>query len=286
MNIWTIGLIGSVSLLFAATSRAAEENPGPASLDAVGPTLSNPAPQDVQARANSSPRDYWDNSIPQESTGSNEVPIGQESPNSGDEQPRKRFTDLPMLFELRTGFGTSVGEIGLVGEYNVLDRLALGAGIGLNIWGPIWGIHVRGRPIIGATQSGRLHAMTFETSFSQGMYAGIPAFPNDGSNCTSGNDPGCSGYPVPKFNFVDSVRTRLGNASARRVHATNQSRFCNNAQPSDATLHGHGIQLKVHLTQRRFNYSRIFLEPGTRFLKSPLVSARPGAKGYSSPTAG
>ncbi len=92
---------------------------------------------------------------------------------AGDAAPRSRFTERAMLLEGRVGYGTTVGFLGVVGEYSLFDRLALGGGVGLNDLGPVWGIHARLRPIVMTAQSGRrLHAITLESAISQGHYAG------------------------------------------------------------------------------------------------------------------
>ena len=86
--------------------------------------------------------------------GTSDVPIQAWSTRS----PRIHFEDRPFQIESRLGLSTSVGEIGAVVEYNLLERVALGAGVGANIWGPEVGAHLRLRPIAGATSSGqRLH---------------------------------------------------------------------------------------------------------------------------------
>jgi len=86
------------------------------------------------------------------------------------------FDDRPLQLELIFGFGTTVGVLGLVLDYNVGDWLALGAGAGLGIHGPLWEAHARFRPLVGRLggQSKGLQALTLETAFSQGPYADLP----------------------------------------------------------------------------------------------------------------
>ena len=83
-----------------------------------------------------------------------------------------RFSDKPVQLELLMGVGTTVGELGFAGDVNVDDRLALGAGIGGGVFGPVWELHARARPYIAVTNFGRtLQALTFEAAFSRGKYA-------------------------------------------------------------------------------------------------------------------
>lgn len=111
------------------------------------------------------------------------------------------------------GFGTTVGLIGFVGEYNVDDALALGGGVGVNGWGPTWGVHARLRPLVGASNQGRrLHALTFEGAFSQGNYAVTPdeldSMPSM-RPCEKGIDTsGCTTHAVPRW--VSWLQFELG----------------------------------------------------------------------------
>ena len=89
--------------------------------------------------------------------------------------PDPKFTDRRFQLETRMGIGTTVGELGLVGEFNLFESVAVGAGIGLNTFGREWGAHVRLRPISGRRSGQRLHALTFESAISRGQYAGIPS---------------------------------------------------------------------------------------------------------------
>jgi hypothetical protein len=99
------------------------------------------------------------------------------APVGHDPSPRRlrQFDDAPFHLELQFGAATTVGVLGIVAEYNVLDELALGAGLGLNGFGPIWGVHARARPLIGASRSGKtLHALFVEAAFSRGQFGGDP----------------------------------------------------------------------------------------------------------------
>jgi len=48
--------------------------------------------------------------------------------------------------------------------------LALGAGVGNNIAGLEYSAHARLRPLVGSSDSGRLHALTFQSAISRGQY--------------------------------------------------------------------------------------------------------------------
>ena len=89
----------------------------------------------------------------------------------------QRF-DQPFHLEARLGGGTSVGLIGVVGEWNVVDVLALGVGVGFNEW-PVFGAGARVRWPVG-TFAKHQHAFTLEVDYSRGKYAGMPSF---GSVC-------------------------------------------------------------------------------------------------------
>jgi hypothetical protein len=55
---------------------------------------------------------------------------------SADESSRPmRFTAKPLSLNFVAGMGTEVGELGGIAEYSVLDRLAIGAGVGESIFG-------------------------------------------------------------------------------------------------------------------------------------------------------
>lgn len=117
------------------------------------------------------------------------------------EIPRSRFTDRAIQLEGRVGYGTTVGLLGVVGEYNLFDRLALGGGVGLNDLGPVWGIHARLRPIVMTAQGGRrLHAITLESAISQGHYAGseVRLMPTM-RDCSSHDTSGCRTYVSSEF---------------------------------------------------------------------------------------
>lgn len=104
----------------------------------------------------------------------------------------RSFSKKPFFFGPRFGYGTTTGLAGVVAEYSVVDRLALGAGIGANGAGLEYEAHARFRALTWITPSGRLHAFTFEPAFSRSRYdsftdmslglcEGDPADPHD--NC-------------------------------------------------------------------------------------------------------
>lgn len=81
-----------------------------------------------------------------------------------------KFTSRRIQVQFQTGVGTSVGEAGVIAEYNLHDRLALGGGVGTNIVGVEVSAHARARPLIGTTDSGRLHALTLQSALALGQY--------------------------------------------------------------------------------------------------------------------
>ncbi len=81
-----------------------------------------------------------------------------------------RFSDRPLHLEARAGFGTLVGLLGATAGYNVHDRIELGAGGGVNIWGPMGGAYVRLRPVGGPRPNGRLHAFSIDLGVSAGPW--------------------------------------------------------------------------------------------------------------------
>lgn len=117
-----------------------------------------------------------------------------ESPHAPSTQSERiYFGDRPFQIESRLGISTSVGEVGAVAEYNLLERAAVGAGVGANIWGPEVGAHLRLRPIAGATSSGqRLHALTLESALSVGRFAGMGSYIPSMNSCDEYDTSGCS----------------------------------------------------------------------------------------------
>jgi hypothetical protein len=83
------------------------------------------------------------------------------------------FDDRPFNLQVRTGFGSSVGSLGLVGEFDLDDRFNVGAGAGTNLLGLIVGAHARLRPVVFRTSSGRAaHAIVAEGAVSRSRYSG------------------------------------------------------------------------------------------------------------------
>jgi hypothetical protein len=83
------------------------------------------------------------------------------------------FTDHPFTLGMRAGWGTSVGLVGLVAEYNLLEPLALGAGVGLNGPGVEFGAHLKVRPVTWKTMRGRAHAISLEGAYSRARYSSV-----------------------------------------------------------------------------------------------------------------
>jgi hypothetical protein len=100
---------------------------------------------------------------------------GEPSPEPAPDSVPDHFADQRFHLETRLGLSTTVGLLGEVAEYNAADWLAVGGGLGINLDGPIWGVHARLRPITFASRSGRaLHAITLEGAFSRGQYGSDP----------------------------------------------------------------------------------------------------------------
>jgi hypothetical protein len=93
-----------------------------------------------------------------------------------------RFDERRFGLQLRLGAATTVGEIGIVSEYDVLDWLNIGLGIGTNASGLMPGAHVRLRPLVVRNESGRVaHAIMGEAGLSAGYYdPGILSMDLDG----------------------------------------------------------------------------------------------------------
>jgi hypothetical protein len=87
--------------------------------------------------------------------------------------PGLRFNDKPFNLQLRIGASTTVGELGVVAEYDILDRINVGIGLGTNVVGLMPGAHLRLRPIVSRNISGvAVHAVFAELGLSRGNYSG------------------------------------------------------------------------------------------------------------------
>jgi hypothetical protein len=109
-----------------------------------------------------------------------------------------RFNDKPFNLQLRIGASTTVGELGIMAEYDLLDRVNVGLGIGTNIVGLMPGAHLRLRPIVSRNNSGvAAHAVFTELGLSRGFYSGGAADGVAGLMCeTCYDDPIYKGKPV------------------------------------------------------------------------------------------
>jgi hypothetical protein len=94
-------------------------------------------------------------------------------PDERTTQSRTSFTDHPLSLGMRAGWGTSVGLVGLIAEYNIVEPLALGVGIGLNGPGVELGAHLKVRPITWQTMPGRTHAISIEGAYSRARYYSV-----------------------------------------------------------------------------------------------------------------
>ena len=93
-------------------------------------------------------------------------------------QTEPDFTTRRFVLQARTGIATSVGFVGVLGELNLHDRIAINAGVGTNFygWSPAFGVRLR--PItftsnIG-TRRGAAYAFTLEGSLSRAAYGEQP----------------------------------------------------------------------------------------------------------------
>jgi hypothetical protein len=102
-----------------------------------------------------------------------------EADSSADEQldinrvvKRRHFDDRHLFLGSGGGEGSAMGIVGIYLELAVMDRLALGAGVGLTFWGRAEGGYVRGRPIVwgGAHEKGVLHAITLQLGYTHMAY--------------------------------------------------------------------------------------------------------------------
>jgi hypothetical protein len=95
-----------------------------------------------------------------------EVPVEPETPKVRG----LRFSDRPFNLQLRVGASTTVGELGIVAEYDLLDRVNVGVGFGTNILGLMPGAHLRFRPIVSRNNSGAaVHAVFTELGFLEAV---------------------------------------------------------------------------------------------------------------------
>lgn len=105
-----------------------------------------------------------------------------------------QFDERPLGLQLRLGTATTVGELGIVAEYDLLDWLNVGLGVGTNMSGLMPGAHVRLRPLVLRNESGRVaHAIMAEAGLSAGYYD-----PGKLSMDLDGHGPDPSKY-VPKL---------------------------------------------------------------------------------------
>ena len=81
--------------------------------------------------------------------------LAQESRDPSDaEEPKhalnapSKFSDRPLMIQLRGGIDTLVGLFGLTASYDVHNRLALGAGLGTNAAGLQLAVFARVRPLM------------------------------------------------------------------------------------------------------------------------------------------
>lgn len=91
------------------------------------------------------------------------------------------FTARRFVLQARTGIATSVGFVGVLGEVNLHDRLAVNAGVGTNFygWSPAFGVRLR--PLLFTSKVGTrrdaIYAITLEGSLSRAAYGEPPKLP-------------------------------------------------------------------------------------------------------------
>jgi hypothetical protein len=85
---------------------------------------------------------------------------------------QKRFAARPLLVEMRAGFGTIVGLLGVTVSYHPWSFLGFGAGAGVSGGGGQVGAFVQLRPITFVTHHfARLHGIGAELGYSTGPYS-------------------------------------------------------------------------------------------------------------------
>jgi hypothetical protein len=131
---------------------------------------------------------------------------------------RRHFDDRHLFLGVGVGEGSAVGILGVYLELAVIDRLTLGAGVGLTFWGRAEGGYLRGRPVVwgGAHEKGVLHALTLQFGYTHMEY-GRAVFSDFGFVCLHGADekPGDPCYR----SFVDSQPAHFGLIQAGFEHS-------------------------------------------------------------------
>jgi len=101
------------------------------------------------------------------------------SPTDNTVEESRHFSDRP--FQLGVGLGGVGGPLGLLGMYgevSVWDRLALGAGFGVDFWGFATGGYARLRPIAWGGEGKRLlNALTVQAGYSYMAYGELDLLP-------------------------------------------------------------------------------------------------------------
>ena len=79
-----------------------------------------------------------------------------------------RFTDRPLTLNAIIGIATPVGELGIMSEYSVSSRFAIGAGAGTNLYGIELGVEGLYRLLL--SERGAAHALSIGLAFSEAPY--------------------------------------------------------------------------------------------------------------------
>ncbi len=91
------------------------------------------------------------------------------------------FAALPVMVELRGGFGTIVGLFGATMSFDPISRLSLGVGFGANTSGAQFAAFARVRPLVFTGKRwARLHAVGLELGYSTGPFRDFIAPAGDG----------------------------------------------------------------------------------------------------------
>lgn len=124
-----------------------------------------------------------------------DVDLGQSDDTVGN---RRHFDEQRFHAGLGIGVGVPVGALGLYLEANVWDRLALGVGGGLGLWGPSVGGYARLRPVVwGGEGRRRLNAVTLEAGYGYMSYGGDILGGFNLMPCIDNCEPSRHHVPVP-----------------------------------------------------------------------------------------
>jgi hypothetical protein len=128
------------------------------------------ADQQIQPGMALDPRD-----VPPEARQYEGLLQGDSSLSGGDDtvENRRHFDDRRFHIGTAAGVSVSLGSLGAFVEADVWDRLALGGGGGIGVWGPAVGTYARLRPFVwGGVGKNTLSAFTLELGYGYMSYGG------------------------------------------------------------------------------------------------------------------